>query len=155
MAGPCYINQDDLELRFGARRILDVFSNDGRTIGPNLVVSCKVASRKIESLLSTGWSYDKIQTIIQDDEAIWALACDLAMADGIATNRPEWNAVENPPYAKLDKQARELLASYGSGDLDTRATEKVGENPHTRVGKVRTRKILFAPTKDSPQRGGY
>jgi hypothetical protein len=155
MAGPCYIGQEDLETRFSALRVLDVFSNDGKNIGTGLSISCKVASRKVESILGSGWGFDQIKTLVQEDEAIWALVCDLAMADGIKTNRPEWNNVDNPPYGKIDKEAKDLLQQYADGILDTRAQDKAGANPNQRAGKTRTFKTLFAPNKDRPVRGGY
>jgi hypothetical protein len=155
MAGPVYICQDDLEDRYGARRVLDTFSDDGRNMTPRLGQACRVASRKVESILGSGWSFEQIATLIKEDEAILACVCDLAMADGIESGRPEWAAVDNPPFARADKNARALLLQYANGELDSRGEAKAGANPHKRVGKVRTRKILFAPTKDRPQRGGY
>jgi hypothetical protein len=155
MAGPCYITQDDMETRFGARRVLDVFSDDGKNITQRLTQACRVASRKVESILGAGWPIEKIAILILEDDAIRALACDLAMADGISTGRPEWNATDNPPYAKIDKEARALLAGYGNGNLDTRGEAKAGQNPHKRAGLVMKRDTYFSPTKDKPQRGGY
>jgi hypothetical protein len=158
MAGPNYFTQSDLEARFGEQRVRSVFSDTGKAeLSTRFAQACKVASRRIEGILGAGWNCDAIVQLLANDEDIFAAGCDLAMADGMKTGRPEWSAGDGSkaPYAALKADAEKVLTQYAQGQLKSRGEDVAGANPHRRPAKVGTRTFIFGTSRDRPTRGGY
>jgi hypothetical protein len=158
MAGPVYFTQEDLESRFGVQRVQQVFSDSGKLeLSARFDNACKVASRKVEQILGTSWEPEQVAQLIAGDEAVLASGCDLVMADGMKTGRPEWSAGDGSkaPYVALKLDAEKDLRTLADGYNRSRAEREAGANPQTRAAIVSPRNFMFNPTADRPRRGGF
>jgi hypothetical protein len=152
------VTQADLTARFTATRVKEVFCDDGGgTIGPRLATSLAVGSRDAEAELLRAWPSDKIQTLVDGDEAIKAAVCDLVLADGMS-GRPQWQG-EGSPVESMRKTALDKLKAYAAAEKRSKAEAEAGANPNARVGIVTTGRpestFVFAPNAASPRPRGF
>ncbi len=159
MSGPIYFSQSDLEARFGVANVQRVFSDSGRIgeLSERFAQASRVASRRVEGILGPAWDCTAIEKLLRSDDDIFAAGCDLVMADGMKTGRPEWSAGDGSkaPYAALKADAEKVLRDYATAQLKPRAEATAGANPNRRPAKVGTRSFVFGSSHDRPRRGGY
>jgi hypothetical protein len=156
--GPARIDQGDLESNFAPQHVRRVFSDDGSgNPGPRLAAACLRASRRAESILLRAWpdptSMDKL---FEEDEAIIAETCRLAMAFGVE-GKPEWSG-QGAPYQGLEKAALAALRDLTDAETRSRAEQNgAGSNPTIR-GSIQTPQepaYVFANSLTQTRRGGY
>jgi hypothetical protein len=155
MSGAMTLTQSDMELRFGADYVRQVFGDDGSgRAGARLAPSLLVARRTADAILMTAWAADTIEKILDEDDAVRAAVLDLAMSEGMA-GRPTWDFTDGP-RSSLRKAGIESLKLLADGERRSISeTVSAGTNPHTRKAKVNTVERVFAPTREKPIRGGF
>ena len=157
MPGPARITQADLEANFPQKHVRGVFSDTGQLQpGPRLAAACMRASRRAESILLRAWSLDGIDVLFEEDEAIRAETCRLAMAYGVE-GKTEWTG-QGAPYQGLEKAALAALKDLADAEIRSRA-ESLGAGANPRVsGNVSAPaepQYTFAPSRNQPRRGGF
>lgn len=152
------VTQADLEGRFGAMRVREVFCDDGGGVaGPRLAVSLEVGSKQAAAELLRAWPAAQLQTLVDGDEAIKAAVCDLVLADGMSA-RPQWQG-DGSPVESMRKVALDSLKSYAAAEKRSAAEAQAGTNPNARAGIVTTERtphtFVFAPSANLRPRGGF
>jgi phage gp36-like protein len=158
MAGEIYVEQQDLEARFGVSQVLQVFGDNGEaTPGARLPRACRSASRLADTVLMQAWPLASIPTLVAEDDSVLDAICDIALAEGMIA-RVEW-AGDETPYVKLRKDALTRLGLVATAKLRSAGETVAGKNPHLSMGKVSTQRtphtFVFAPSRAKPRRGGF
>jgi hypothetical protein len=152
------VTQADLELHYGARLVLEVFSDDGgRTISsPRLAATLSATAANGEAILRRGWpSRAAIEALVLEDDGARKAFVDLAMAAGMGS-KPEWTGSE-APYSSLRKEARQVLTDLADGETRSPAEDTPGVGANTnRTPRVNARAFIFSPALGATRRpGGY
>lgn len=156
MPGPARIDQGDLEQNFPPKHVRLIFSDDGSgNPGPRLAAACLRASRRAESILLRAWSLESIDKLFEEDEAVMAECCRLAIAYGVQ-GKTEWSG-QGAPYEGTEKAALAALRDLTDGQMRSRGeSQGAGTNP-TITGRstVPDPQYVFASSAKQPRRGGY
>jgi hypothetical protein len=142
------VTQADLEGRFGAMRVREVFCDDGGVVaGPRLAISLNVGSKLAVTELLKAWTYEQIELLVANDEAVKAWVCDLVLSDGMS-GRPQWQG-EGSPVENMRKTALDSLKALAAAEKRSAGEAMAGANPNARVGVVNARSpkpFIFAPS---------
>jgi hypothetical protein len=147
MPGPARIDREDLEAQFPSRHVGAVFcDDDSGQPGPRLAAACSRASRRAEGLLLRAWSSEQIDVLYDEDEAIVAETCRLAMAYGVE--------------GKTEQAALKALKDLADAETRSRGEANgAGTNPRAQ-GNISApggacTQYTFSESRTRPRRGGY
>jgi hypothetical protein len=159
MPGPARIDREDLEAQFPSRHVGAVFcDDDSGQPGPRLAAACSRASRRAEGLLLRAWSSEQIDVLYDEDEAIVAETCRLAMAYGVE-GKTEWSG-QGAPYQGLEQAALKALKDLADAETRSRGEANgAGTNPRAQ-GNISApggacTQYTFSESRTRPRRGGY
>lgn len=159
MAGAVDISLGDLNDRFTAKYVTQVFCDNGSNQPGSRVYPAISAARRIaDAILLKAWTAAQIEILVAEDDAIRAAILDIALSEGMA-GRPQWDTPDGPRY-RMKKSAIENLSLLAQGHLrSVGEAAGAGRNPHTRSGRVNTERtphtFVFAPSRSKPTRGGF
>ncbi len=152
-----YITRDDLVQRFTARRVDQLFDDDGsgRADGDPLVTIIAEASARAHSILAPVYTGPEI-TALSGDPAFRGAVCEIAMALAGRRRAEFQNDQGEAPYAKLLDSAAQTLQAVAKASL--RLAEDRG-SANARVGggtHSPRRRFVFATSREDPRGpGGY
>lgn len=150
------IGQPELEAHYPPGVVRRVFSDDGSgNPGPRLARACLRASRRAESLLLRAWTDEQITKLFEEDEAVVAATCGLALFYGVE-GKTEWTG-QGAPYEGLERRCLAELRDLADGKSRSRGeAEGAGTNPTiTGRSNVPCPQYVFATSAKQPRRGGY
>lgn len=158
MAFPPLISQADLELRVGARRIVELTDDDADGVADEAPVAAVIqaASDRAGGKLLAAWSLAQIIALAAEDSAVRAAVVSVALGY-LGERRPEftdaqgrtlYSAQRADGLSQLDDIVRAKTRSVGE--------EKVGVNRTlgTRVSRQRPPTFTFAATGRDPKGPG-
>jgi hypothetical protein len=158
--GQTRIDREDLEANFPPKHVAGVFCDDhtGKP-GPRLQAACSRASRRAEGHPAPRVDCPSRSTCsTQEDEAIVAETCRLAMAYGVE-GKTEWTGPRSSPTKGLEQAALKALKDLADAEQRSRGEAAgAGANPRASGSMSSpdpTRQYVFTPSRNYPRRGGY
>ncbi len=152
-----YITRDDLVQRFTARRVDQLFDDDGsgRADGDPLVTIIAEASARAHAILAPVYTGAEIAAL-SNDPAFRGAVSEIAMALAGRRRAEFQNDQGEAPYTTLLESARETLQAVAQATLRLGADSASG---NARVGGGTNRRrpsFVFAASRDDPRGpGGY
>lgn len=150
-----YITRDDLVQRFTARRVDQLFDDDGsgRADGDPLVTIIAEASARAHAILAPVYTGAEISAL-SGDPAFRGAVAEIAMALAGRRRAEFQNDQGDAPYTTLLESAGETLRAVANATLKLE-----GGGGNARVGggtNRRPRSFVFATSRDDPRGpGGY
>jgi len=149
------ITQRMLELRFGAKAVLDMFDSArfGRIDGERMEEVLNEATDLMAGMCLGAFTVGNLQELATVDTYVRGLCCNIAM--GLASlNRPGLMTAEGGnPYVKLQEKAERKLVDIIKGKAASRfaGEETVGNNSKLRNEVNRPDAVpVFAATRANP-----
>ena len=157
MAEVNFICLEDVEVRFGADRAVQLLDDDQDGVPDDLVVEAVLNdanSDVISRLMNKGFSLDVLKDLRRDAK-LKRLASEIFMGYA-GERRTEWlNASGDGPFEGLRRRAREELTKHATGELRLSLEPKKGAN--TQAGGRRFTadpQFVFTPTQGNPRGDG-
>ncbi len=158
MAEVNFISLEDVALRFGDDRMVQLLDDDGDGSPDDAVAEALLDdanSDVISRLMGKGYSLDVLKALRRDSK-LKRLSCGIFMGYA-GERRTEWlNASGDGPYEGLRRRAREELAKHATGELRLSLEPKKGVNTQVR-GRLSNQpdpNFIVAPTSDNPRGAG-
>ena len=158
MAEVDFICLEDVELRYGADRMMQFLDDDQDGSADELVVEAilnDANSDVISRLVNKGYTIELLKSLRRDPK-LKRLAGEIFMGY-LGERRTEWlNAQGDGPYEGLRKRAHAQLREYATGELRLSLETKKGSNTQVggRLSNQPDPNFIVAPTRNNPQGAG-